>query len=568
MAPSSASASSSTTLRPRNRRHTNGDDNNAFAAPSVSSDHLDAPSTSAHSSRPASPIKNVRSARSVQAERGNQRSRSTSRFLGVSNLMGPQSTPASFATGLWESSWSSIQGMASSLISGDSSGISSPARSSSRKRRPFDSSQGRTTSAPPAQWGPLGSNNKQSDSGTLEARRAQVQAKKRENLLVANGHVAPDSLGRYKRRGSDERDRISEDPIDHDNRDALVYIHKVKPGDTLAGIIIKYNCQPNVFRKANRLWPNDSIQVRNTVVLPLDACGVKGIKILQPDGHPSITEAGCMDEILPTPTATHAPWADFDQTLEDKETPFSSIPTSPSISISLSNSEEPPWKHDSWVMIEGFPDAVEIARLSRRTLGYFPRGRRKSLTFSDVGTPPTSFDLPRASYQSSTSRPITKSRSSSGSFPATQLLGPGGVGTMGTNVRSPGPAQDGLNKLFSAHLPDVAPRASLESINSHLSHGNGMENFGGAVEGWVKKIATKASTSLQPSTPGGRSGAGDLIELSEDVFERGDSLGDRGRSQYNSQTARSISGWRSEQERTLQERMMPTGRAMGELRKD
>lgn len=381
---------------------------------------------------------------------------------------------------------------------------------------------------------------------------------------MANGHVMPDSLGRYKRRGSDEADRVPEAPRENDDRDALVYVHKVKSGDTLAGIIIKYSCEPNIFRKANRLWPNDSIQVRNTVVLPVDACGVKGLKVVQPEGRLSSLEAGCAEEILPTPTATHAPWADFDETPEEKETPLSSIPTSPSISISLSNPEEPPWKHDSWVVIEGFPDAVEIARLSRRTLGYFPRGRRKSLTFSDVETPPASLDLPRASYQSSTSRPVTKSRSSSGSFMATQLLGPGGVGTMGTNVRSPGPAQDGLNKLFSAHLPDLAPRSSFESMNSHSSHGNGIENVGGAIEGWVRKIATKASTTLQPSTPGGPSDVGDPIELSEDAFGAWDGLSERGRNKKSMQTVQSATELNSEQERTLQERFPPIGRVVGE----
>jgi hypothetical protein len=31
-----------------------------------------------------------------------------------------------------------------------------------------------------------------------------------------------------------------------------------------------------VFRKANGFWPNDNIQSRNTVLLPVDACSVKG----------------------------------------------------------------------------------------------------------------------------------------------------------------------------------------------------------------------------------------------------------------------------------------------------
>ena len=347
-----------------------------------------------------------------------------------------------------------------------------------------------------------------------------VQAMKRETLL-ASGHITPDVSGRYKRRDSEEINHTSASPGVQDDMDALVYLHKVKPEDTLAGVTIRYSCQPNVFRQANRLWPNDSIQVRKTVILPVDACGVKGRKIQVPLEHSS---DGHTEEIMPTPTAFQSPWADLHDSPKEKGTPQSSIPTSPSLSISLSNPEEPPWKHDSWVMIDGFPDAVEIVRLTYKRLAYFPRSRRKSLTFSDIETPPASLDLPRGRYQSSPPRVQTsKPRSSSGCYLTHQLQGPGGVGTMGRDVRIPGPAQDGLNKLFATHLPGLAPRKSFESTNSSSSHGNGgIENVGGVIEGWMRKLATKAANSIQSPTPEGRSGVGDLIELSEDAFEVGD----------------------------------------------
>jgi len=568
MTPSTTSASSSTTLRPRNRRRTNEDEITTATTPSSSSSHLRAPSPSKHPSRSTSPTPRSYPLSPARSERVMQRSRSSSRFLGVPGLLGPQVTPASFATGLWESSWSSLQGIAANLVGSDNSRVASPVRSSSRKTRLYESNSARTTSAPPAQWGPLGNGDKQLGSGTREDQRAQVQAKKRECLLMADGHIAPDASGRYKRRDSDERDRASVNPEDSEERDTLVYIHKVKPGDTLAGVIIKYNCQPNVFRKANRLWPNDSVQVRKCVVLPVDACGVKGRRVPESDLTLSSLEYSQTEEITRTPAATHAPWADLYRGSDDKETPLSSIPTSPSISTSLSNPDEPAWKHDSWVMIEGFPDAVEIARSSRKTLGYFPRRRRKSRTLFDVDTPSASFDLPRASRQSSSSHLFTKTHSSSGSNVANQLLGPGGVGTMGSNVRGPGPAQDGLNKLFAAHLPSLAPRSSLESINSHSSHSNGIENVGGAIEGWVRKLATKASTGLQPPTPGGRTGVGDLIELSEDAFELGSDSHDEEQSSGRvANTESGVGAWSAERERILQERFAPRGRVVDESSK-
>lgn len=99
-----------------------------------------------------------------------------------------------------------------------------------------------------------------------------------------------------------------------------------------------------------------------------------------------------------------------------------------------------------------------------------------------------------------------------------RLQGPGGVGTLNREVVTPGPAQDGLNKLFASHLPNVAPRSSFESMQSNNSS-TGIENMGGKIEGWMRKMANRAKESvLQP--PGGSSSssrgeAGDLIELME-----------------------------------------------------
>jgi len=566
---SSASAGSSTTLRPRNRRRTNEDDEGARSSSTPTPNWLDGPSISSTSSRAASPIPSTHPSRPARPDSDLSRSRSTGRFLGVPSILGSQVKPSTLATGLWESSWSSLQGIASTLIGSDNSRASSPAASAQRRRRPIEATNSRYTSIQPAQWGPSGAGDKQLGAGTKEDRRAQVQARKREVLLAANGHVTPDTSGRYKRRDSDDRNAVSAPPGENEDRDALVYLHKVKPQDTLAGVMIKYNCDPNVFRKANRLWPNDSIQVRKIVVLPVDVCGVKGRKMPEPDSTLDILGDGPNGEIMPTPTNVQAPWGDLHAAPKQKETPLSSIPTSPSISVTLSNPEDPPWKHDSWVEIDGFPDAVEIARLSRRTLGYFPRSRRKSETFSDLETPPASFDLPRGSYQSNSPRELNKkSRSGSGSF----LHGPGGVGTMGRNVRSPGPAQDGLNKLFAKHLPDVAPRSSFESIDSNSSRGNGIENIGGAVEGWVRKLATKAANTVQAPAPGGLSGVGDLIELSEDAFEIGDDEEGPNDGRRNTMTMANananagsgVGAWSAEQERMLHERFPPRGRIVTE----
>ena len=555
-------------------------------------------------------------------------SRNTSGRFGVSGVLGSQQSTSYLAPGFWESSWASFQGFASTLIGSDNSAVSSPNRSPTRRKNLDFRSGSRNTSAPPAQWGPSGSGDKRLASGTQEERRALVQAKKREALLAANGHVAPDAIGRYKRRGSEEEAR---DTGEEENREALVYLHQVKPQDTLAGVTIKYGCQPTVFRKANRLWPNDTIQIRRVVLMPVDACSVRGRKIPDPPNDKTLPtnhdQDSSIDEIMITPTAMNPHGKRYEEIPipPPTQTPLSSIPTSPSISFALTNPEEPPWKHDSWVEIDGFSEPVEIARLSRKALGFFPRSRRKSQSFSDLDTPSASLDLPRASFQSAggrgasprrqTSIKSSQSRSSSVSQFAKRLQGPGGVGTMNSNVRKPGPAQDGLNKMFASHLPNMAPKSSFESLQQAVGMaqsqgheasaaglgvgagpgGGGIENIGGAIEGWMRKVATKASNSLQPSTASSSSytsegglRAGDLIELSEDAFEVGeDDDEDDARSSRTTAAAAAaaaaavapgggggesergranlITGWTAaQQEQMLHERFPPRGRVFAD----
>ena len=554
-------SASSTTLRPRNQRRIyedDGDNAGSHAAPLTH--HGDTASVSARSSRAVSPIPGIGPSQAARTATNKHRSQSSSRFLGVPSLRGSEANTSNFASGLWETSWSSLRSIASDLIGSDTSRDSSPSTSYAQKRRPLQ--------ALPPQWGPSAPPDKELGSGTRERRRAEVEAKKRERLLIANGHSVLDGSGRYKRRDSDERERASIPPAEAEDKDALVYLHNVKPGDTLAGVMIKYNCQPNIFRKANRMWPNDSIQVRNTVVLPVDACGVKGQKILSSElaSYDLVEHPG--DEIVPGPRSMRPSWGEIYDTFEDKETPLSSLPTSPSISITLFNCEEPLWRHDSWVLIEGFPEAVEIIRMSRRALGYFPRNRRKSQSFSDLGTPSTSFELPRSNYLSNSPRQTARSRSGSNPNFA-NLHGPGGVGTMSRNVRSPGPANDGLNKLFPTLEQKVAPRSSSVPGHSGSSHPNGLENVGGAIEGWVRKLANKASTSLLPPTPRGNAGVGDLIELSEDVFNLEQDRhngGQRDRS-TTARTGFTTGDCSAEQEQTLHERFPPRGRVVGDASK-
>jgi hypothetical protein len=406
-----------------------------------------------------------------------------------------------------------------------------------------------------------------------------VRAMKRKDLLTANEHLVPDSVGRIKRRNSDERLSASAPPGDNDDRDALVYIHKVRPNDTLAGLSIRYNCEQAILRKSNRMWPNDSVQTKKTIVLPVDACGVKGRPAQGPEPLPE--EDLLLGEYGET-SSSKAPEADMHGLPSGWSTPRQKdIETNSAVSSSAE--AELPWKHDSWVLLSNDKQPTQIGRMPRRALGFFPPARRKSLAYSDASTPRASVDLPRSSTSTnpltdSPSRPArarassnlstvsTHSRQRNASGNGWGLHGPGGVGTLGRNVRSPGPAQDGLNKKFAQYLPNMAPppgqeyftpwAASLLDQESGVSHqygGSGaltpingtgvdLQEIGGAIEGWVRKVGTQAQKMLtEPGTPGqGKRSAvpvlgavggdlGDLIELQDDAFEIGDDERDRGR---------------------------------------
>lgn len=564
--PSSTSTKNPAFLRPRNRRQISGDDATLSAnnVHSLNPSRFEVPGSSSSSSRAGSPIPIRHPSRHVQpnnnVKQGMQRVQYSGRGSPSAGLQGSQTSPSTFAAGLWETSWSSIQGIATNLLNGDTFGSTSRDQSATRQRRRPHEVSTSTKSNGPAHWGPSGTAEKQLGRGTKEDRLAQVQAKKRETLLTANGFLNPDTRGRYKRRDSEDRNILSAAPSENDERDALVYIHKVRSSDTLAGVMIKYNCQPNVFRKANRLWPHDSIQAKKIVVLPVDACGVRGRKV---PGPGSILGSESSQDSMMTPTKRNHPWSSSANSSDTKETPLSSIPTSPS--VSASGPEELPWRHDSWVMIDKFSDPVEIARLSRSNLAFFPPRRKKSTSFSDLGTPSASVELSRDPSQGGSPR-RKESRSSSGSHFIHQLQGPGGVGTMGSEVRNPGPAPDGLNKLFSK----VAPRNSFESEASTAS--TGLENVGGAIEGWVRKIATKAAARVQsPATGrGGTSGIGDLIELTN-AFELGeedenddDDSNTIGKSHYTPKVKPAVRTWQDEQERMLREHFPPRGRMFEE----
>ena len=77
------------------------------------------------------------------------------------------------------------------------------------------------------------------------------------------------------------------------------------------------------------------------------------------------------------------------------------------------------------------------------------------------------------------------------------------MGTLGKEALRPGPAPDGLNKLFAQHIsllpPPPLPSSttaysddpSRQSFESLANSSSGIEELGGAIEGWMRKVGGK-----------------------------------------------------------------------------
>ncbi|KAK8042670.1 hypothetical protein PG994_013153 [Apiospora phragmitis] len=432
---------------------------------------------------------------------------------------------SSFSKGLldgqWAPSWASVQELASSILTGGESGYNSESsqpnsRSAGKSRQ---KSAWKTLGANgsknasrnlPDNWGPSpptkSGRPKAEDiaAGSLAEREAALKARKTASVLESyegvNGGL--DVTGKFKRRNSDEN--LAGTQSEQAVEDQLVYLHHVLPTDTYAGLILRYRCQDHAFRKTNGLWARDNIQVRKHLMIPVDACEVKG----RPCEAPNYFNRK-VDHLATTPQPESSiqsgmadSWPNERSLHEDSFNPQKAK------SQSLPK-EDQPWTHVRWVKIDGVDNAVEIVRVPRRAVGFFPPRRKKSVrTVSAFSSPRQSLDLSRG-VTGGSSEPAIDSpgdwssrrqssisgaqRPPAGSFGASSSTGrsrgnslvgpsdgapawmrrPGGVGTMGRSTRAPGPAKDSLNTWVNKRLPkgfNIDSMPSMSVMGSESAH--------------------------------------------------------------------------------------------------
>lgn len=432
----------------------------------------------------------------------------------------------------WVPNWSSIQDFATTLIAGNGTsggGSGSASRSRTVSGRSSQTHAGSSSRKLPDTWGPAppGESTAFSSSrprlhdvaaGQVAARERELKARKTASVLESHTNVngGLDVRGKYKMRTSDEIVRGPATDASQEVEDCLAFIHRVQATDTYFGIILKYRCNEDTFRKANGLWTRDSIQIRKWVALPVDACEMKG----RPCDDPSLFPQG-VDLLASTPTATTTTSSDYFGATSGKAA--STGTGTPTKAATEDGSAEPPWTHVRWVRLDSCPDPVEIVRMSRKALSYFPPRRKKSIrsSMSSLSTPRASLDMAlsntslpdRAAADGSPNRgsrrssllgnnriPLGTSPLSSSSPPRLRsglgktsapvdprpewMRRPGGVGSMSKSVRAPGPARDSLNKWTTKHIPgfNIESLPSMSVMGSETAHFGFGEESPGLVE--------------------------------------------------------------------------------------
>ncbi|KAM0252381.1 hypothetical protein ACHAQJ_007713 [Trichoderma viride] len=437
------------------------------------------------------------------------------------NAKGKQSTPGlgQVLGDSWAQSWSSVQGFAASFLSvAESPGKTPQPRSHTQLEDDFSSSlwnrNPSSVSGHASKSFKPGGNSvlpnqravNRVAAGSSDQREAALKTAKRANVLENNQGLSggQDITGKYKRRTSDEITSENSQPEEY-----LVYIHKVLPTDTYAGIILRYKCMEDAFRKANGLWSRDSIQVRKWVIIPVDACEVRGSPCDPPLGNQHHKATNFSPATSSATTGSVSPQAP---------------PNNHSKSFSERSGQEDenaereimPWSHVKWVRIDSLPEPVEIGRIARQTMGYFPPRRKKTgRTVSFSSTPRQSIETstyvsdqieqPFSRRQSSVGdRPLPLSRhDSSHSHGDDEVLDarpmwmrrPGGVGSMGSNIRAPGPDKDYLNSWAKKHLPGlhIDNLPSMSVMGSEMARFGFDRNLAGIVEGSFQEGGDTAS---------------------------------------------------------------------------
>ena len=568
--------------RPRNRRQvsrTYGTSSSSRAS------LLDlSPTPSEHASRSQSPLPPV-----TRGSTGGRGSRSA--FAGF-DRKNSVNDAINRASGLIDVGWSNFAGFASSII-GDQGGLTSGNRRPTPATAKPNFSGGAFSTFHTRSNDPEARNAKETRpasrdiaAGAIAEREAKVLALKTASILESHEGVngGLDVAGRFKRRNSDENlgshtHHVAQTAELLRDKDCLVYIHQISATDTYPGLVLRYRCHDDAIKKANGLFNTSHIHIRRHVLVPVDASEVKG----RPCEPPSFANAGKVDLLAATPNAEESSLEGPTQARGVGEVDYFGLVKD--VGSESKIGDDKPWEHVRWVRIDGFMSPVEIGRVPRKHLGYYPPRRKKdtlSPSTSKLTTPRQSVDLQSTTRAGPTSRPSIDAVSSFGSPKSRRrgdsitsssrnmissghgrtrsrmssisilddpyppwLRGPGGIGTLDSKVRAPGPQPDPLNKWARKHFAKLAvdDLPSMSVIGSETAHfgfskdeaveiaqggdgtkfaevvpaeggGNNFDKMTIGIESWLRGAwQNRASVGPAMLGPSRRCDEGDLIEL-------------------------------------------------------
>lgn len=407
----------------------------------------------------------------------------------------------------WSGSWSKIQNLASTMLgsTADLGGEEEEKRrririAERRRRAGLDTLVGaRTSGASPNAAEATSCIRSRADvvGGESDLRARGRRKIEHGDELKSRSKPTPSVSTKllHKRSTSPEtlllQNRASSSPPSTDRReDILAYVHKVRPTDTLEGVVIMYNIHPSALRRANRLWMEDSIQWRKELYLPVDECLTKGTPLTKEEEESKNTQEipksasslavvpeseGVSVSLLPGRRKDTSELNDSISKTDGK------LPSPEVTANGITRSEESPYHHHSFVIIPAI-GIVEIARLSRNKLSHFPpRGRGRGL-----------------------SAPSTTISEDVGLLDP--MVGPASLLKIGGKVSEAYTGVSGQQLKSGGDIPTFGQMFNQVARETR----GGVENMGSAVEGFVRKMVVKVGEMARDGTEA-------AIELAEHV---------------------------------------------------
>lgn len=189
-----------------------------------------------------------------------------------------------------------------------------------------------------------------------------------------------------------------------------VYVHRVNKSDTLPKIILQYQIAAGTLRRANRLFANDTIHFRDTLLLPVAACQIdpqsfEDLSVPLIDCKEGSTSNGFT---TPVRTASLTPAAATLSNDLDTAAPFRYGKYAKDARRERTTGLSPVRQ----VLIDAI-GLVDVARVPAASLSYFPpASRQQARSSSDTRT--ATATLPTTGYSDRTS--LDRTTESRGSF--------------------------------------------------------------------------------------------------------------------------------------------------------